>query len=310
MDAFSQLDKVASKRSALEKLIDIAIGIQSQQQAMEDLSLIAKPSQEIPAKTVQHMQLFEVKYADVAPDELRQKLDLIESTIHELLNRVVVFAQLDVTALRDEEIKGLSVDGFKQLIEAFEQRTKKSLILRFLLKKRGVVLAAFKLPFSQESVAERIQSLRQKESECVAQIKAEAQSIIDDTRVLLASASLPDKMNQKLQSVQAAMQDNLLHLDNGGSVATLPNKFEVIVSQSTEPAEEERLVPATTTLSPGVVAEADEGVNNRPNKAPGKSVSPIQRKKLSTLQLLLKWLWTPWGTSWKSLKENNDKAEH
>lgn len=310
MDAFSQLDKVASKRSALEKLIDIAIGIQGQQQAMEDLSLIAKPSQELPAKTVQQMTQFEEKYADAADEELRQRLHLIESAIHGLIKRVVLVAQLEVTALRDEEVKGLSVDGFKLLVAEFEQHTKTSLILRFLLKKRGVVLAAFKLPFPQESIAERIQALKEKEYQCIAQIKVEAQSIIDDTQVLLAGSSFPDKMRQQLQAVQEAMQDNLLHLDKGGSVATLPNKFEVIGSQSTPPPPptDERVKAAAAVPKPvQVAAEVEKSVKARSSKDLGASVRPVRRKKLTTWQLLLKWLMTPWSRSFKSLQEENEK---
>jgi hypothetical protein len=313
MDAFIQLDKVASKRSALEKLIAIAIGIQSQQQSMEDLALIAKPSQDLPAKTVQHLLQFESQYADRDDDELRQQLDRIEAVIHTLIDKVIGFVQLEVSALRDEELKGLTVDGFTQLVEHFEQRTQSSLILRFLLKKRGVALPAFKLPFSQDAIAERIDSLREKESHCIVQIKAEAQSIIDDTRTLLAGSALPDKMRQQLQLVQQEMQDNLVHLDSGGSVATLPNKFEVV--SEPEPAaplstDEPPPRPVSAPPEPKVVKAATAPPIAAPKAAERSAATqPVRRKKLTGMQLLMKWLTTPWGRSWRSLKEENDKLD-
>ncbi|MEH6627773.1 MAG: hypothetical protein V7739_15110 [Motiliproteus sp.] len=310
-DAFSQLDELTDKRSALENLIDIAIGIHRQQLALEGQSLIARPSQEIPASSIHNVQEIEQQHAGMADEKLIQRLDSIEQGTHKVIEMVAMFAQLKLHELRNNEVKGLSIDAFKNLISDFEQRTQASLELRYLLKKRGVVLKAFKLPFPQESISELVQALKEKEDQCVTQIKEEAKGIIEDTRSLLAKPTFSDKMKQQLLLVQQEMEANLAHLDSGASVATIPNKFEVIVVQSDAPAGDDghRHTPlhepprrpskpkTTKEAKPKARAEQTEAKEHKPEK------------KLSTFRLLVKWLTTPLSTSWKSLKEDNDKKE-
>ena len=308
-DAFSQLDELTNKRTALESLIAIATSIHRQQTAMEGLAFIARPSQEIPAKTIQHLQVLEQKYVGLADDELTQWLLSIEEATLKVIEKVATFAQLELHELRDNEIKGLSVEGFKSLIADFEQRTQTSLALRFLLKKRGVVLAAFKLPFPQESISERIDALKEKENRCVAQIKTEAQSIIDDTNALLANAHLADKMKQQLQSVRQAMEANLQHLDGGGSVMDIPNKFEVIVLQSDPPAGNTSSQTKAPAVAKPPANESKPATEVRKDRGDAQPKAAIRRKKLSTLRLLIRWLTTPLNTSWKELKKANERGE-
>ncbi|WP_207060914.1 hypothetical protein [Motiliproteus sp. SC1-56] len=325
-DAFSQLNELTHKRAALEKLITIAASINSQQAAMGDLSVIARPSQEIPSKTVRNLHAFEEKHARLSDEELRQWLASAETTIKKTVEHLAQVAQLDLHQLREGALKGLDLEGFKKLVVDFDRRTQTALALRYLLKNRGVMLEAFKLPFPQETVIERIEVLRRQEKYCITQIKAEAKSIIDDTRALLGSPALSDKQKQQLVAVEQAMQANLEHLARGGSVADLPSKFEVVVVDSELPAETP--IPATPKpeATPGPAPQSPPespppaaqaaATPKPPHAAPPKKpqaaksqAAPAPQKRLSTFRLFIKWLTTPVSTSWKELKEQNDRAQ-
>lgn len=297
-DAFSQLDQLTHKRTALESLIGIATSIHRQQAAMEGLAFIARPSQEIPAKTIHQLQDFEQKYAKLADEELVQWLNSIEDATRKVVEKVASVADLEIQALRDNEIKGLSVEGFNTLIADFERRTQTSLTLRYLLKKRGVVLAAFKLPFPQDSIAERVEALKEKETRCIAQITQEAQSILNDTRTLLQNPALPEKMLQQLHSVEEAMLANIQHLEAGGAITEIPHKFEVVI-QETDPLIDEPRPQTPRPEAPIASKPMQPKPSDQPTRLPGK--------KLSTLQLFFKWLTTPMSTSWKQLKRENER---
>lgn len=301
-DAFSQFDALSGKRLALESLISIAIGIQGQQQAMGDLSLIARPSQQLPGKIVLRVQAFESKYANFAEEELRQWLASIEQIISRILGQVAAFAVLDLDQLRAREEQEDSTATFQDLVAEFERHTHTSLGLRSLLKKRGVVLAPFKLPFSQEAIAERIETLREQEGQCIRQITAEAQSIIDDSQLLLANPGLSDRMQDELLNVVQAMQENVSHLDAGGRVSEIPHKFEVIVVRA-RPEPKADLSPKATEAPVRTAPRASEEGASSPGDA-----TPVEKpKRLTGFQLFIKWLMTPWGKTWKALKEENER---
>jgi hypothetical protein len=303
VDAFSQFDELTSKRAALEKLIHITTGIQRQQRALEQLALVAKPSQEFPPKIAAYLEKLEHKYSELADELLNQRLVLIERSTNEVIGKIAKFAHLGIDELRYSETQELSVEAFQNLIKEFEQRTQSSLTLRFLLKKRGLSLNAFKLPFPQDAIAEQVETLKDREDHCVVQIKTEAQTIIKDTRALLTKPSVPDKMKQQLQEVEQAMVVNLKHLADGGSVASIPNKFEVVILQAgpsdkEEPVQGEEPAPEANEAEPSSAVQADS-----------KAQVCAPQKKLSTFRLFIKWLNTPMGVSWKMLKAQNDRLE-
>ena len=229
------LQTVTDKRLALESLINITCSVQNQHKALSEVALAARPSQQFPKKIVSYFKAIEQHMAGTDSTGLLQKLEIVEAAINRSIGKLLNLAKINVNQLRNDEINNIDIDSFKNFIDDFKRRTQTSLALRFILKKRGMAIAPFKVPLPQESIAAQIDALKEKERKCVKQIRSEIQVIIKDTQDLLLLDQLPPEIRKELENVKKAMQVNIEHLDNGGSVTEIPNVFEIITLES-EPA--------------------------------------------------------------------------
>ena len=111
------------------------------------------------------------------------ELDAIELITEKTLSHIFHLTSLDVNSLRAEQLNNISVESFSKSIDDFKKRTQTALAFRFVLQQRGVVVPPFKLPIPQESVYEQVEDLKQKEHDCVEQIKIEINIIINITTI-------------------------------------------------------------------------------------------------------------------------------
>lgn len=306
-DTSDQLKRLTDKRLALESLIKITVSIQTQQASLQELSVIAKPSQDFPAKLVKHIDQLSQGLGDLPIAELIQRLDTIELVMAKSLNKILLLAKLEVSELTANQLTSLSIDDFVDAIANFKRRTQTAVALRYLLNDRGVTIPSFSLAIPQESIVEYIETLKDKEKRYVKQIRKEIVSIVKDSDKMIIDSSLTDSMKKEILNVRQAMQVNLEHLDSGGSVRDIPNVFETIVLESQNVdsifLQPEKREPLST--SEGAVAE-------EPDKA--KKTLSAQQLVLdvgqeSFFNLLKKWLSSPWNVSWRSIKKAKSKKK-
>jgi len=298
-----ELSKLTEKRLALESLIKITASIQTQQESLLELSVIARPSQEFPAKLVAHIKLLSEKIGDLPVTELIQRLEAIERVMAKGLGAILKLADLDANALRSEQIASISIDDFVGAIDNFKRRTQTAVALRYLLIGRGVAIAPFSLAVPQEAIVGHIESLKVKEKNCVKQIRKEIVEIIKDSDKMMEYDGLSEAMKTEISNVGQAMRINLEHLDNGGSVKEIPNIFETIILES--PITESIVIEEP-------MDESDEETNSenkiREESLTAKKMSKrIQGKPESFWTLFTKWLSSPWSVSWRSLKSGQKK---
>jgi len=298
------LSKLTEKRLALEGLIKITASIQTQQESLLELSVIAKPSQEFPAKLVTHIKVLSEKIGDLPVTELIQRLEAIEKVMAKGLAAILKLAEIDANALRSEQIASISIDDFVGAINNFKRRTQTAVALRYLLIGRGVAIAPFSLVVPQEAITGHIESLKVKEKSCVKQIRKEIVEIIKDSQQMLTYEGLADSMKAEIVNVNQAMRVNLEHLDSGGNIKDIPNVFETIVLESPltesitieEPSQQEELGSESTECD---ATEKESVIKNTPQTT--------QNKSESFWTLFKKWLSSPWSVSWRSLKNDEKK---
>jgi len=298
-----ELSKLTEKRLALESLIKITASIQTQQESLLELSVIARPSQEFPAKLVAHIKLLSEKIGDLPVTELIQRLEAIERVMAKGLGAILKLADLDANALRSEQIASISIDDFVGAIDNFKRRTQTAVALRYLLIGRGVAIAPFSLAVPQEAIVGHIESLKVKEKNCVKQIRKEIVEIIKDSDKMMEYDGLSEAMKTEISNVGQAMRINLEHLDNGGSVKEIPNIFETIILES-------QITESIVIEEP--MDESDEETSSenkiREESLTAKKMSKrIQGKPESFWTLFTKWLSSPWSVSWRSLKSGQKK---
>ncbi len=296
INSSEEFQLITDKRLALESLIKIAAGVHNQQQALNELALAARPSQDIPKKIIRYFTNIQQKLADESVPEIIKKLDAIELITEKTLSHIFHLTSLDVHSLRAEQLNNISVESFSKAIDDFKKRTQSALAFRFVLQQRGVVVPPFKLPIPQESVYLQVEDLKQKEHDCVEQIKVEIHIIIKDTDIMLKQDSFSDEMKYDLKQINNAMLANLKHLDNGGLVTEIPHVFEIVTLETAEPFESKESEETNIT----------EQKSNPEKKIKENKSFEAKQQKRSFWWLLKKWLSSPWSTSWSSIKQKYD----
>lgn len=305
-----QYQLVTDKRVALEKLINIATGVHDQQTALNNLSIATRPSQTFPEKAAKYLKSITKHLGDDSVEDIVKKLDTIEAIIQKALVQILHLTEIDVNSLRDNQIKNIDVKRFSTSIDDFKRRTHTSLALRYVLHQRGVVIAPCKLHISQGEIREQVVLLKQKEQQCVEQIKLEINTIIHDTSLIITQKGISDEVKNDLANVHQAMLVNLEHLKNGGSITEIPNVFEIITLQLEPPTDE----PGTANAD----APSDKGESSDNNTEPPTEASSSEQQdtgpddkpgKISFWRHLKIWLTSSWGTRWSSIKKQHQNRD-
>ena len=305
-NATEAFQTITDKRKALESLINIATGIESQQGALSELALAARPSQNFPPKLINYFKALEKSLKDQDSTNLLQKLEKVEEAISKSVKKILMLASIDVNKLRNNEIENVDVTAFRKFVDEFKRKTNTSLGLRLVLKKRGLAIAPIQIPIKQEVINQQIDALKEKEKKCIKQVRSEIQAIIKDTQSMLKMDGLPDQMKTELESVNKAMQVNIEHLDQGGSISTIPNVFETVVLESNLPQEPTEKPADDSREEDNESAQQTSEESETAKKPSAPYIAPSQTPK-SNWWIFKKWLSSPWKTSWRSLKEKYGK---
>jgi hypothetical protein len=299
-----QMSQLTQKRLALESLIRITCSVQTQQQCLLELSVIARPSQEFPKKLIRHIETLKKGIGNLSASEIIQRLDVIEKVMAKDMQRIVQLVDINVNELRDEQLEAISIDEFVDAIANFHRRTQTAVALRYLLIEKGVAIAPFTLSIPQESILAHIENLKVKEKGCVQQIRGEIISIISDSELVLGSDNLSPEMTIEISKVRQAMKVNLEHLDSGGKIKDIPNVFETIVLESP-------IVEAIDISEPESEVEEQQQTDapeQRQVDLPSDSLHLESQSKgtLTFFQKLKLWLSSPWSVSWKNIEHRNN----
>ena len=314
------IQHITDQRQALESLIRIAQSVHNQQSALSELTLAAKPSQDFPPKVLKYFAAIEQSMGDIPLPDILKKLETIEAVTEQDLSKIIHLATLDFNKLRSDQIlspqiENIDIDYFVNAIADFKRRTQTALAMRVMLSKRGVAIQPFNIPISQEKLGREIEALKEKEAQCVGQIKQEINQIITSTNAVLKQQSLSEEMEKSLTDILLNMKANLKHLDAGGLITEIPSTFEIVTLESAP--ENDINTPKETAPCDGAEAEQDKvekdlAVQDEQQKESSKepisnptTAAPQKREQRSYWWLLKRWMLSPWKTSWRSLVEKH-----
>ena len=105
---------------------------------------------------------------------------------------------------------------------------------------------------------------------------------------------------------------NLEHLDNGGSVADIPNVFETIVLESSSVESgfiEEPVAPSSNNVDTSKTSAKTDKLEQPKIKPQSEKAENVktQKKPESFWGLFKLWLSSPWSKSWRSIKKDIKK---
>jgi len=282
-----QLDAFEYKQQRLAVLIRTALGINRHTAALEDLLLLSRPSQSFPAKVSQYIARLKDKTSALSDQQLSLQADKYENSCQRLLQSLRQSMQQTQHLLTDEHQQEVFPERVQKRFKQFKNFTQTSVGLRALLQERGLVRAPMKFGFPQAWLGEQIEQLQQTNRQLRQRVKTHLFELIHDAQSLLTHPDLSGAVENGLHYVEAAMRENLQHLEAGGRLQQLPHNFEALeltsLPQNQSPDSELPLLEVTEAeveeITPTAIASTQTGLWKK-------------------LQL---WLNSPWEKRWRDL---------
>tara|TARA_R110001592_G_scaffold103298_1_gene291118 strand:+ start:1364 stop:2227 length:864 start_codon:yes stop_codon:yes gene_type:complete len=283
-DTQTQCQLIEKKRQMLASLIRIAQGINKHTQGLEDVLLLVRPSQTYPAKIDQYITLLESKTATLTDGQLIKEAKKYDDRCKQLIN--ILLKVVDKIQKQIEEAKEIDSfsDEIQEQLKAFKTMTQTAVGLRVILQKRGVVLTPVQFGFPQEWFVEQVDSLQQTNRELRVRVKTLALELILDVKQILNRQGVSQKLRDCLNYTENAMQENLKHLNAGGSLDNLPHEFENLIITSTANAPADKIYQSDPEM-PEETPEEPETV----------------KKQLNLSGKIKLWLSSSWKTRWRDL---------
>jgi len=281
-DTQAQCQLIEKKRQMLASLIRVAQGVNKHTQGLEHVLLLARPSQTFPPKIDQYIKLLEGKTSLLSDEALSKQSEKCDARCKQLISTLLDI--VDHTQIEGDQKLASFSDEIQQQFKEFKNMTQTAVGLRAMLKKRGVSLSPVQFGFPQEWISEQIDTFRKTNLELRARIKTLAIELIVDVKQLQKNKNLSQVLRNGLSYAESSMQDNLKHLNKGGSIDTLPHEFENLVITS---------MPETPK---GQVYHSD------PKESEETLVERlVEKKQLSFIGKVKLWLSSSWKTRWRDL---------
>ncbi|MFT5691086.1 MAG: hypothetical protein ACI92E_000411 [Oceanicoccus sp.] len=310
LDSNQKLRLIRRKRHALEQLINFSKNILQQEQALDDLLLLSKPSQSIPDKIRRDLIRLVDSQQELSDHQLQERLARVDPLVQSGTRGIMAFTQsIEEIDPSNRDIFS-KIDHLKEVTSRFRKRAKLAIALRLSLQERGLVTERIKLDFDQDSLADRIFELKNEEKKCRGNIGAHLQDMVVDCENMLAVGKIPKQVQDELVLVKEVMLENIKHLKSGKSLDTMPVNFEIIDIEESAP------VPGSMDGSPfeqsdsNLPAEDQQKSNAHQKTKLSASVSSDSnnieiaesQKKLDFFTRFGIWLNSPWSVTWGRTK--------
>lgn len=280
----AQCQLIEKKRQILASLIRVAQGVNKHAQGLEDVLLLARPSQTYPPKIDQYIKLLEGKTSSLTVEQLNIQAEKCDNRCKQLINTLLKVVEHTQKQMEEEEELDVFSEQIQEQLHEFKNMTQTAVGLRAMLQKRGVILPPVQFGFPQEWIAEQVDILQQTNRELRVRVKTLVLELIIDVKQMLKRKTLSQVLREGLSFAESSMQENLKHIKAGGSLDALPYEFESLTINSTANA------PA------GKVYKSDPEIP----ESTQKEIIP-EKHKLNFFKKIKLWLSSSWKTRWRDL---------
>jgi len=279
-----QCQLIEKKRQILASLIRAAKGVNKHTQGLEDVLLLARPSQSYPPKIDQYIKLLEGKTSSLTVEQLKVQAEKYDNRCKNLINTLLDTVEQTQKQMEEEEELDVFSEQIQERLKKFKNMTQTAVGLRVMLQKRGMVLPPVQFGFPQEWIAQQIDTLQQTNRDLRIRVKALVLEVIVDVQQMLKSETLSETLRDSLTFVESSMQENLKHIKAGGSLDALPYEFESLTINSTADA------------LTGKVYKFDPEISEQTQQE-----SVPEKKQLGFFKKIKLWLSSSWKTRWRDL---------
>ncbi len=301
LEAEERYNQIKSRRSALEKVLKLAIVIEQLNRTLGGVLISGEVEGALPQQAARfYDQLSE--YHRSLPSEVVQKLlGNLELGVSSNLQPILQITRIASGSDEPLHLPGDEVDP-SVFVNEFAENTKLLVGLRVLLYKRGVPTRKLHLELPRHTIESRLRELEEQEQHHRAHVRAEIGDLQDDIAVLLATPQpLDGAMREMLEQTYKDLICARDHLDGGGDLSEIPVLVESI-ELSSEPmncetfrAEFKNRKQAEMPSQPYV-----ELVQRPEGQVPAEEEHGFWK----TLKI---WLSTPFRVSWSDIKSGKKK---
>ncbi|WP_126453912.1 hypothetical protein [Sulfuriflexus mobilis] len=228
----NKLALITEQRSALEKVVKISLAITRLQSGLESMLILGQETSQLSQGHIKTFEIISKSIKHLPTDKLKSALTHLDSYINTALHSVMdLVAQGETLLIEDDVDAGKLGNIHKDIhsrLNTFRRKSQTAVVVRLLLRKRGINTAPFSLPIPESSITDKITELEGKEKHCRQRIKNEIDIMETYVDSLLKTEGLPASTCEEMREVKASLQKNRQHLLAGRPIEEMPIVFEII----------------------------------------------------------------------------------
>lgn len=245
-----QWDAVRQRRVALERVVQSAQAVEYLRRGLRAALLLKGTPRQI-AEQAGDWPLRAEHAVRVQPSrDLLRRLEQLDRQVRGQAERILTFAHGEEELLAAfgalDETGRVEVEQVLKLLAGFRRDAEMAVTLRLLLRERGVAVHPLRLALPPAETRERVARLRARERLCRRQVYQHVQALRQDLERLLVNDGLATAARHSVGVACQGLEDDLEHLQRGGSVDHLPVPLDVVeldqpaplasLGQASEPA--------------------------------------------------------------------------
>lgn len=284
------------RRKSLDHVIKFTLGINRLQHSLESISLLKKPTKDIPRDLLRLFGNISDTVGTLPSSELTIRLARIEETLQHDIDTILGISNeptvLDSTSGEQSASEDIA-EKLQTLINDFRRRANTAIVLKLHLRTRGINVAETIIPIKPEALLTQISKLVVEEKKCHHRTKEELNKLDNQIGEIIDNESYPDEVRHHALTMRQQINENIDHLNKGKDIEKMPFVIEIIQIQDSEnedtrPAITDKVNPAKSTE---ITTEKKDPVQNNTNKS-----------KTGFLKKLLKWMSSPWSVKWHDIE--------
>ena len=287
-----KLALISEQRSALEEIVKISLAVNRLQHGLQAVLLLGKPTSRISSSYLKKYDALKTSISSQPNDKLEQSLEILDKYINGAMQKLIDIVDSGERSLSEHDSGSSALDviheNIHQELEDFRRKSQTAVVIRLLLRERGIKTQELSLVISEDIIVEKISYLHNKEKKCRKRIHAEIVVMEKTINSVLNNPSTPDVVKEEMEATLDSLQKNLDHLLAGKPLDNLPIVFEIIEMGT----EEDHKIAFTPTSLP----------NEAPVDAPIIEKEAYKKKiKRNVIVRFFEWIRTPTNVSWKDI---------
>jgi len=277
-------EQLEYNRTLLLVLMQISRDITGHTQSLQNVWLLAKPSQKFPKYVSRFKKEDKKGFSKESASSLIEASRTYDAKSSELLDTLVEEIEQLKNSLNDECHDHHLSDELREKMGQFSDVTQTAVLIRLLLQDEGIVLPYVKFSIPAELIGEHVESVLEASKTLKNRVIMIAIKVASDITQLLGLEAVSSKQQKQLEAMRHAIELAATSYKKSGDIREL---FSSIESLSIESANN----------SPG----SKPVENRKPEESQIGGSENTKKKPSNFFQKLTIWLNSGWKKKWKDI---------